>query len=664
MALFLGLDDEALQVFLDEMSEHVEALEADLLALEKEGPDEERVARVFRSAHTIKGAAAAVGLEQIAEITHVMEEIFEHIRAGRLTPSSADVTVLLESVDYLRQALEAFQANTQPADPPPGLLSALAQIGFLEGDPAPLEIGVRISSQSPMPAVRALQALLAVKELGEIVALEPDEGRIRAGEGTERLRIIMKPAADTEAIRAALQRISEIEEVDIKKPGTKNGSAGQRATSGSDNGKKNGKANDRPGARQARPDADRTIRVDVSILDELMNLVGELVIDRGRLGGIGQALAERADVQELADDLAEVTAHLARVTGALHEQVLKARMLPVRHVFRKYPRMVRDLAQQMKKEVDFRIVGEDTELDRSLLEVLSDSLMHLLRNCLDHGLETPKERRASGKPEVGTLLLSAAYEESQVVICVQDDGRGIDVQRVREAAVRKGMISEDRARELEEHEALQLLFAPGFSTSEEVTDVSGRGVGLDVVRRGIERVGGRIEVTSQLGVGTTFCLLLPLTLATIQALLVQVDADTYAIPLSAVSEVLHVSGADIHLVGGRQMIKVRGSVVPLIWLRQFIEPGFRPSGKGHDLIAVLANHKGAQVGLVVDHLVGEQEVVVKGLGDYLGQVKGISGVTILGDGSLALIVDMGGLIDLLVAESAFRGTVKTAGKSG
>jgi two-component system chemotaxis sensor kinase CheA len=653
VSLFLGLGEEALQVFLDEMSEHVEALEAELLAMENEGPDEERVARVFRAAHTIKGAAAAVGLEQIADITHVMEEIFERIRSGELIPGSADVTVLLQCVDYLRQALEAFQTKTPPPDPPPAIYSALTQIGVSEEETASVEINVRISSRSPMPAVRALQALLAVKELGEIVALEPGEERIRSGEAVEELRISMKPGVDIEAARSALERISEIEEVNIGQLAARAQSTGQDETP--DN-------MDTGGNRQSRLDGERTIRVDVAILDELMNLVGELVIDRGRLGGIGQTLAERADVQELADDLAEVTAHLARVTGALHEQVLKARMLPVRHVFRKYPRMVRDLAQQMQKEVDFRIVGEDTELDRSLLEVLSDSLMHLLRNCLDHGLETPQERRAAGKPEAGTLQLTADYEESQVVICVRDDGRGIDVRRIREAALRKGIISEERARELDKDEALQLLFAPGFSTSEEVTDVSGRGVGLDVVQRSLERVGGRIEVTSEIGLGTTFRLLLPLTLATVQALLVRVDADTYAVPLGAVSEVLHVPGTEIQRVGGRQMIKVRGTVVPLIWLRQFVEPAFQPPAAGHDLIAVLANHKGAQVGLVVDHLVGEQEVVVKGLGDYLGQVKGISGVTILGDGSLALIVDMGGLIDLLVAESTFRGTVRTAGQ--
>lgn len=667
MALFLGLAEEELQVFSDEMAEHVDTLEAELLAMEKGGPDGEGVARAFRAIHTIKGAAAAVGLEQMADLTHAMEEILDHVRSEVLIPTSAEVTVLLRGVDYLRRALEAIEEHTMPEDVAPALIEALGRIGMPGEEDALVQVRVRILPQSAMPAVRALQVLLGLKELGEVISSEPSEAQVRASEVGEFLEISMGPTTDPEAVRAALARISEIELVSLSgqrmEPELGLQATSEPVADSQGEGDGGGEATSVVPNSQSRPNADRTIRVDVGILDNLMNLVGELVIDRGRLGGIGQVLAEQPQVQELSDDLGQVTAHLARVTNALHEQVLKARMLPVHHVFRKYPRMVRDLARQMDKQVDFRVAGEDTELDRSLLEVLGDSLMHLLRNSLDHGLESPAERRAVGKPEKGILQLTAGYEESQVMILVQDDGRGIDPERIRATALRKGIITEERALELDQEEAIQLLFAPGFSTSEHVTDVSGRGVGLDVVRRHIERVGGRIEVESQVGLGTTFRMLLPLTLATIQALLVQVDDDSLAIPLSAISEVLQVPESEINQVGGRQMIRVRGDVVPLMWLRRFTDPGFEPVPTGGGVIAVLVNHKGEQVGLVVDRLVGEQEVVVKGLGDYLGQIKGISGVTILGDGSLALIVDMGGLVSLLVSESTFRGAAAAGGYS-
>ncbi len=352
----------------------------------------------------------------------------------------------------------------------------------------------------------------------------------------------------------------------------------------------------------------------------------------------------------MAEELGRVTGHVARVTGRLQETVLKARMLPIERVFRKFPRMVRDLAQQMGKSVDFRVAGEETELDRSLLEVLGDPLVHLLRNALDHGIESPAERRSAGKPETSTLLLTAAHEENHVVILLRDDGRGIDTDRVRATAVRKGLLTPERAREMGEQEAMHLLFAPGFSTAERVTDLSGRGVGLDVVRKNIERVGGRIEVASRLGGGTVFRLILPLTLATTQALLVQTAGGTLALPLSAIAETLLIPPEDVSSIKGHWVSRVRGAVVPLLWAEQFMSPGFRPGRVARPLLAVLVSHKGEKIGLVVDKLLGQQEVVVKGLGEFFGQVKGISGVTILGDGSLALIVDVAGLVGQLSGE--------------
>lgn len=769
MATFLGLSEEEIQLFLDETGEHLDTLETELLAIEDQGVEADRIARLFRAAHTIKGATATVGLEGMASLTHHMETLFDKVRSGVLVPKPAVVTLLLQAVDYLRDSLVSVEADTPPAVVPQGLLDAIAAacearddansagdaayVGDAPADAAgasvatdntadsagnasgagagnaavgktaadetaaasesvtvdqanvensvckdanavyPEELVVRVAfaADCQLPAVRALQVLLALRTLGNVLTTDPAESDIRSGKVGGALTLKLAPGFAPQAIHTALSRIGDLVQIALEttagvpvvcpvpqKPEAKNPAAHEAtksaAAAGADSKSatapatgagqskepaknergmektSSGKLARNGAAEESHQMGDRTIRVDVGLLDDLMNLVGELVIDRGRLGGIGQALGHGGDQQNLADELGQVSAHLARVTGSLQETVLKARMLPVKLVFKKFPRMVRDLAQQMGKQVDFRIIGEETELDRSLLEVIGDPLMHLIRNALDHGIESKEERRRVGKPDVAVLQLSAGYEENQVVILVQDDGHGIDPATVRAAAVRKGVLTAERAKELDEQDAIQLLFAPGFSTAEKVTDISGRGVGLDVVRKNIERVGGRIEVESQVGQGCTFRMLLPLTLATIQSLLVNVGTDTLALPLSTTAEVMHVDPADLSMVGGCWMTRVRGRVVPLIWLEQFMTIGFQPKITEQPLLAVLVNYKGEPVGLVVDRLIGEQEVVVKGLGEFFGQMKGISGVTILGDGSLALIMDTAGLVNLLMAE--------------
>lgn len=661
MTDFLGLSEEELRLFLDEMTEHLETLETELLALEQVDSSCDGVAQVFRAAHTIKGAAATVGLNGMARVTHAMETILDSIRAGKLTVHEPVVTVLLEGVDYLRVALLAVESQQVPGPASDWLLQRLDEVAAESAEVPiatdtvnlPVIVAVQFAAGCQLPSVRALQVLLALKGLGEIGECVPSEETIRAGQAGETLRVTLHTASDVAAVNAALARISDLASVELTRQG-------ESPVSGSVAPPKGEQPAKLPGSPCPGPPAqddvhglgtERTIRVDVGLLDDLMNLVGELVIDRGRLGGIGLELASGGDVLSLADELGRVTAHLARVSTALQETVLKARMLPVQTVFKKFPRMVRDVARQVGKKVDFRMEGGETELDRSVLEVLGDPLMHLLRNSLDHGLEELEEREAIGKPVIGVLQLSAGYEENEVVILVQDDGRGLDPEKVKASAVRKGIIGADRAREISDQEAVQLIFAPGFSTREETSALSGRGVGLDVVRRNIERVGGRIEVESQKGYGCIFRLLLPLTLATVRALLVRTSDETLALPLSATAEVLHIDPRDLSYVGGRWVTQVRGRVVPVVWLQQLLKRELRAVRPDNPFLAVLVNHKGQSVGLVVDRLIGEQEVVVKGLGAYLGQIGGISGVTILGDGSLALILDINGLVEMLLGES-------------
>ena len=662
MAEFLGLSEDELRLFLDEMTEHLEILEAELLRLERGETDPEQLALIFRAAHTIKGAAATVGLEGMAHLTHAMETLFDRMRSGSLTATPAVVGALLQAVDALRQGLAAISHRQLPAELPAGLLQALGAAAAGEQGPSEaLVVRVRLTPECPMPAVRALQVVLALQALGRVQASDPPQAAIEAEQVRDSLTVWLQSSVQAATVRAKLAAIADLAAiaVDAVPEGLAEAAAPAEAPAGP---ARQGNGGTGAGAAGGGGD-DRTIRVDVALLDDLMNLVGELVIDRGRLAGLAQALGLRGGAQDIAEELTRVTGHVARVTGRLQETVLKARMLPVERIFRKFPRMVRDVAQQLGKVVEFRVAGEETELDRSLLEVLSDPLMHLLRNALDHGIESPAERSRAGKPESSTLVLTAAQEESHVVICVRDDGRGIDPDRVRAAAVRKGLLSSERARELSEQEAIDLLFAPGFSTVEQVTDLSGRGVGLDVVRKNIERVGGRVEVESRLGVGTAFRLILPLTLATTQALLVQMASGTLALPLSAVAETLLVPPSDISTIKGRWVARVRGNVVPLLWVEQFMSPGVRPLRVTQPLLAVLVSHKGEKIGLVVDRLLGQQEVVVKGLGEFFGQVKGVSGVTILGDGSLALIVDVGGLVSQLTADSSprVRGTIALAG---
>ncbi|HEY8414793.1 MAG TPA: chemotaxis protein CheA [Thermaerobacter sp.] len=669
MTAWSELGEEERRLFIAESEELVDTLESGLLALERGEVDAGLVDEIFRAAHTLKGSAATAGLEGMAGLTHAMENLLDEVRAGRRSPGSGEVELLLRAVDFLRETLAAVAAGEHPPEPPEALYAALdaAVAGGETAAAVPAStvagttpdtgatsdtgagstgngrtasapqsqpaaradwrVEAQLDPECPMPAVRALQVLLALEPLGEVVASDPSREAIEAEWSGRVVRVWLR-GGDREAVGAALRSIPDLTRVRVEPAAPPSPQ------------------------RQARSAEDRTIRVDVDLLDRLLNLVGELVIDRGRLARVGQRLAERNGAQDLAEELSRVTAHLGRVTGALQEVVLKTRMLPVAYVFRRFPRLVRDLAAQLGKEVELEVSGEDTELDRSLLDVIADPLLHLVRNALDHGIEPPEERLRLGKPRVGRLLLSASQEGHHVLIRLEDDGRGIDPDRVRATAVRKGLLSPERAAALGDREVLDLLFAPGFSTASNVTDVSGRGVGLDVVRKNVEGAGGRVEIESTPGRGTAFVLVLPLTLATLRALLVRVDRDVYAIPLASVAEVLQVEPAGVTSLQGRWATTVRGRVVPLFWLRQYAEPGFRPGRPARPVLAVLVHHQGRWVGLVVDRLLGEQEVVVKGLGRLLAGVRGLSGVTILGDGSLALILDVPALIACLAADAA------------
>jgi two-component system chemotaxis sensor kinase CheA len=387
----------------------------------------------------------------------------------------------------------------------------------------------------------------------------------------------------------------------------------------------------------------RTVRVDVELLDNLMNLMGELVIDRTRLFQIHGNIESNYEMDDVSQDLGRTAVHISRVTTQLQEQIMKARMLPVENLFNKFPRMVRDLSQKAGKEVDFIMTGQETELDRSIIEEIGDPLIHLLRNAVDHGIEPAADREAKGKDRLGTLKLQASHEENHIIIAIRDDGKGIDPEAVRQSGIKKGLITEEQAKRMTDKEAINLIFMSGLSTVAQVTDVSGRGVGMDVVRTNIEKINGAIEITSAVGKGTEFKIKLPLTLAIIRALLVSIEKAVFAIPLSTVTETIRLQQNQIEYVNNQEVIVVRGKVLPLVRLKKIFVRN--TSGiENEKLFVVVVNLAGQQVGLVVDSLVGEQEIVIKSLGKYIGDIQGISGATILGDGNVALIVDVSNLV--------------------
>ncbi len=519
-----------------------------------------------------------------------------------------------------------------------------------------------------MLSVRAFQALLALDQLGEVLESIPSREVIESDEEIEgNLRVVVLSPDSAENIRGTLLAISDLREVQVM-------SVENELTTPTSRPPTNPEAvaitanmvevkaqaptetlvppvpvaqppqTAPPGGNTTEVRRSHTIRVDTELLDNLMNLVGELVIDRTRLIQLVGGLSS-ASLEETSKELTNTASHIARISNLLQEEVMKVRMVPIETLFKKFPRMVRDLSQRFQKEIDFVIEGQDTELDRQVSEEMSDPLIHLLRNAVDHGVEEPTVRERAGKPKVGTIRLGARQEENQIIISVQDDGAGINPEKVIKSAVESGMLTQEAAARLQPKEAINLIFAAGLSTAGKVSEVSGRGVGMDVVKNNIQRLNGTVEVFTREGAGSEFRIRLPLTLAILRALLVRVGEATYAIPLSAVTEAIRIDPRTVYTVNRQPVVKVRNKVLPLVNLGH----SFGSQTEPHPF-AVLVQTGGERFGLAVDALVGEQEIVIKGLGKFLGDIlnrhgnPGLSGATILGNGRVALILDLAGIL--------------------
>jgi two-component system, chemotaxis family, sensor kinase CheA len=647
--------EEFISYFRDEAEELLQQIDADLLKLEEfthsGESDPEIVNSLFRALHTVKGSAGMLGFTGIQNLAHKLENLCDLLRKDRMPLSESVVDILFSGRDLLTELVEAAIGEHAEPTGVAEYIEKLDKFTSIYEQTAHVIEGRTGEEHSFEEAAAAEQSTASD---ADVAAFEAEVQRLleQAQSGAAPAPAAAPPPPPTPVVAetAAPAPIAEPKpEAAIVAP------ASPKAGT--------------PNAEQKRSAVHQTIRVDIERLDALLNLVGELVINRTRISDIATTLerlmADKAGnamgansgvIAPLAKDLADSAALLARTTNEIQESIMKVRMVPIGQVFDRFPRLVRDVAKARGKEVQLVISGAETDLDKTIVDEVGEPLMHLLRNNVDHGIESPDEREKLGKNRVGTITLNAYHEGNQIIIEVSDDGGGINLEKVRARGIKQGLISADDR--LSDREIVELIFTPGFSTAEVVSDVSGRGVGMDVVKRNITRLKGVFDVDTAPGQGTRFTIKLPLTLAIIQALLVRVVDELYAIPLDSVIESQRVEMTDVRTVHGNEVITLRGQVVPLVRIAEFFElGGARDPDK---VMIVIVGLQGRQVGLVVDSFEGEQEIVIKPLSDVVGRIAGISGATILGNGSISLIID----VHSLVSEAYAGGKVARAEFSG
>ncbi|WP_456486136.1 chemotaxis protein CheW [Hydrogenimonas sp.] len=670
---------EILEDFLVEAFEMIEQLDNDLITLETAPEDLELLNRIFRVAHTIKGSSSFLNFDVLTHLTHHMEDVLNKARRGELVMTPEVMDVVLESTDRMKALLEHIKETGSDE----GALDVAPTVARLEA--------VLRGESSEVPESAAESTL---QESAEVESEEePDytsmseeeveaeiERLLKERQEEDRKKREVKKAKQEEAsiseeepdyasmseeeVEAEIERLlKERQEEDRKKREAKKRAQAQPREMAAESPKPSSPkpSSPKPAAtpalqkkpQESKPAAqkerkstiEQTIRVDVKRLDDLMNLIGELVLGKNRLLKIYDDVEERYEGEQFLEELNQVVSSISLVTTDLQIAVMKTRMLPIGKVFNKFPRMVRDLARELHKEIELVISGEDTELDKSIVEEIGDPLVHIIRNSCDHGIEPPEERIAKGKPPKGTIELKAYNEGNHIIIEIVDDGKGLDADSLKMKAVEKGVISEKEADQMSEKEAFMLIFKPGFSTAAKVTNVSGRGVGMDVVKSNIEKLNGIIEVDSEKDKGTKIKLKIPLTLAIIQSLLVGVQDEYYAVPLASVLETVRITPEEIQTVEGRSVLRLRDEVLSLVHLADIFDVE-RIFDMGEHAYVVIIGLAESKIGVIVDSLVGQEEIVIKSLGEYLKNIPGIAGATIRGDGRVTLIIDVGALMDM------------------
>lgn len=671
-----------LQIFIEESKDNLQTLNENLLNLENNPTDTETLNAIFRVAHTLKGMAGTMGFVKMQKLTHTVENVLSEIRAGNLEVNSNIVDVLFQSLDALENYVdEIVNTSSEGNEEYTDLMVALGKIiekpnGASDATTVkPVEekkvevtadtddtmitlpesqevvknnaismgmnvfqIKIILSSGCVLKSARAFVIFTELERLGEIIHCVPSTQDIEDEKFDKEFTVVFVTKETDQKVEETILSVSEIERVSIK---AYKSTAVVKVEEEKSEDKQEQKAQNMNPEHQNTQNAkqqlsNKTVRVNIDRLDTLMNLVSELIIVKTQLEGLEVGASE---VENNYNDSVE---YLERITTSLHDAVMKVRMVPVETVFNRFPRMIRDVSRKLGKEVELVMSGEETELDRTVIDEIGDPLIHLLRNAADHGLETTEERISLGKPRKGTIKLQAYQDGNSVMIVVEDDGKGINVNKVKNKAIEKGSITKEEAATMTEKEIIELLFRPSFSTAEKISDLSGRGVGLDVVKSKITALGGHVEVETEWGKGSKFIVRLPLTLAIIQALMINVADDKYAIPLSNIQNIEDVYKKDIKLVQNQEVIVVRDEIIPIIRLRDVLG---LPEEEDKDMMMGVIVKKGEkQVGFIVDSLIGQQEIVIKSLGKYLSGIDIIAGATILGNGEVALILDVNSLI--------------------
>ena len=697
-----------LEIFIDESNEHLQNLSDGIMILEKEPDNSDTINEIFRAAHSLKGMAGTMGYKRMQNLTHDMENVFSEVRNGNIKVDSRMVDVLFQCLDALEQYVNNIQETSdEGTDDNEPIIKALNSFivnnedkGVLpeeaNKEEAPAEekkeestdvagtyarynnmvfadfeknavneaiekkmnvfiIKVSVDENCILKAARAFLVFKNLEGHCDIIKSEPSAQDIEDEKFELDFSIVVVTEESYESIVGIIKNVSEIKDAAgeaITTPFADEDDKEEKQDTPKQEEKKD-ESETKPSAsvtakkqapaannNKAGKTVSHTVRVDIEKLDVLMNLVSELIIAKN---GLVSASVSEDGTTSVNQKFGEQIEYLERVTTNLHESVMKVRMMPIESVFAKYPRMIRDLNKKLGKKMELYMSGEETELDRTVIDEIGDPIMHLLRNSADHGLESAEIRAERGKPEVGSIWLDAYQEGNNVVIEVRDDGNGIDVEKVKQKAVEKGNLTQEQADALTEKEAIDLLFKPSFSTSDKVTDVSGRGVGLDVVKSKIEALGGDVEVKTKYGEGSTFSIRLPLTLAIIQALMVKVGEEKNAIALGSIETIEDVPVSEIKYVHAKEVINLRGNVIPLIRLRELLDVPGEPE-ESDNIVIVIVRKGDKLAGLVVDNLIGQMEIVIKSLGKYININRMISGATILGDGSVALIIDANTLV--------------------
>ena len=667
-------DEEILQDFLVEAGEIIEQLGEQLVELESSPQDADLLNAVFRGYHTIKGGAGFLGIEALVAVCHRTEDVFNILRQGDRVIDAELMDVVLNAHDVVTSMVDCVSQGEEPEPAEQDLLDKLTALAVPAGE-AEEERGAVEEAPPPASEAQAPEDTPPADGADEASDDTIDEDEFEAlldqlhGAGAPGGAPATQPEANTQEQKAGGSASSSSDDITDEEFEALLDQLHGKGAPGASSNEEKAQVPDPSPAPVAEPpkvapqpaslkvaepppekkevaapqkkgtssQGETTVRVDTSRLDDIMNLVGELVLVRNRLTTL-EAVHTDENISMAVDNL-------DLVTSDLQMAVMKTRMQPIKKVFGRFPRVVRDLARNMKKEITLKLIGEDTDLDKNLVEALADPLVHLVRNAVDHGIELPEVREKAGKPRNGTVILSAQQEGDHILLTISDDGAGMDAEKIRRSAVEKGMMDEEAARRLSDQECYQLIFAAGFSTKTEISDVSGRGVGMDVVKTKINQLNGTLDVESELGKGSKIIIKVPLTLAIMPTLMIKVGAQVFALPLGSISEIFHFDQADTRYIDGKEVILIRDVALPLFHLSRWLtKPGISSetdSDGGHIVVVKIA---GKQVGFVVDKLLGQEEVVIKPLGALLNGTRGMAGATITGDGKISLILDVPGLL--------------------